>query len=293
MVRGSERCIGATTSGCLAFSDWSDVVLVNPVTDALESVVIAGHNMLNLDRVLVSGGGGDSFFSFDMYGISLWRRRRAEGRDEWSKLPVHPAHPNQVFNIILAVNCNGCVYVFPRNWDVSTVDSSAQPPLLTEKLPVASMDLVRKGGHLIGLDGEVLFVHRVIACKDIELVFCGHGEEQNVVVGFEVYKLDMKAQRWSKVERLADDRALFVSPQSSFAVRASETAGCRSNCIYFVGESLRCSTCQADSGSTWGMYSIEDREDLFKQAFGGLRRKCTAARWFLPTVNEAQSNGSP
>lgn len=93
-----------------------------------------------------------------------------------------------------------------------------------------------------------------------------------------MYRLDVEGARWVKVERLAGDQALFVSEQSSFTVRASETPGCMSNCIYFVGEVHEC--CYV----TWGVYSMEERKVLFQRPVGGSPGKYDAARWFLPGV---------
>uniref|UniRef100_M8BRE9 KIB1-4 beta-propeller domain-containing protein n=1 Tax=Aegilops tauschii TaxID=37682 RepID=M8BRE9_AEGTA len=91
-----------------------------------------------------------------------------------------------------------------------------------------------------------------------------------------VYRLDVEGARWVKVERLAADRTLFVSEQSSFTLSASELLGCMSNCIYFVGEVDSC--CWV----TWDVYSMEVRKVLFQHPIGGFPEKYDVARWFLP-----------
>uniref|UniRef100_M8C032 Uncharacterized protein n=1 Tax=Aegilops tauschii TaxID=37682 RepID=M8C032_AEGTA len=124
--------------------------------------------------------------------------------------------------------------------------------------------------HLLESEGSVLFVDPVLAPKEPGC--------PNTIGGFEVYRLDVKAARWLKVKRLADDRALFLSEQSSFMVRASEVPGCMSNCIYFVDE------VDEDSCATWGVYSMEERKLLFQHPVGGSPGKYDAARSFLPVV---------
>ena len=101
-----------------------------------------------------------------------------------------------------------------------------------------------------------------------------------------MYRLDVAERRWAKVQRLAGgDTAIFVSPESAFAVRASEAAaaGCMGNCVYFVGEGRCCYACRAYGGSTWGAYSMERREVLFEHAVAS-RGGRTEALWFLPSV---------
>uniref|UniRef100_A0A8R7QNQ8 KIB1-4 beta-propeller domain-containing protein n=1 Tax=Triticum urartu TaxID=4572 RepID=A0A8R7QNQ8_TRIUA len=124
--------------------------------------------------------------------------------------------------------------------------------------------------HLLESDGSVLFVGPVLAPQEPTDLY--------TITGFEVYRLDVEEARWIKVERLAADRALFVSEQSSFTVRASEIPGCMSNCIYFVGE------VDYYSWVTWGVYSMEERKVLFQQPVGGSPGMYEAARWFLPAV---------
>ena len=165
-----------------------------------------------------------------------------------------------------------------------------------ERLPVASLaehlsppckKTLAGEGHLLESDGEVLFVRKLLAVREAAAApFCTHTELVAGVAGFEVYRLDVAERRWAKVQRLAGgDTAIFVSPESAFAVRASEAAaaGCMGNCVYFVGEGRCCYACRAYGGSTWGAYSMELREVLFEHAVAS-RGGRTEALWFLPSV---------
>lgn len=134
---------------------------------------------------------------------------------------------------------------------------------------------------MVECHGEVLFVRKLVSVREITAPFCAHTEFADVV-GFEVYRLDVAELRWEKVERLAGGEAIFVSPESAFAVTAAE-AGCMGNCVYFVGEKRCCFECGVYGGSTWGAYSMEDRRVLFEHALASKGGRAEAL-WFLPSV---------
>ncbi|PVH65959.1 hypothetical protein PAHAL_1G112300 [Panicum hallii] len=286
------RCIGAMPSGCLAFANWcwwdTGVLLVNPITGARRRLDV---ERLCRDPVIAAGGAADSFISIGTDKLVLWWR--AGGGEEWSKWTVAaPAAAHRTDGIMSVVNCNGRFYILDRDGQVSLIDATAPPPLLIEKLPVVSLceqfptlATATATGHLLESDGEVLFVRRVLASMEHRgVLFCTHDITENLsIVGFEVYRLDVKERRWTEVKKLAGDRALFVSPVSSFSVRSSETEGCSRNCIYFVDKKRYCSSCLRDDGNTWGVYSMEDREVLFKHAVTA-PGPCSSATWFLPRV---------
>lgn len=290
-------CIGAMPSGQLAFANWwwandNRLVLVNPITGAKQSVDVGEPRR---DPVLAAGD-GDSFVSIGADQLMLcWR---PGGGEEWSKSTVGVAPAaHWAVNIVSAAFCNGCFYILDKDGNVSVIDVAAPPPLRMEKLPVASLldQFAPPGpslagaanGHLLASDGEVLFVRPVLAIRDFRraTTFCRHDTgELHSIVGFEVYRLDAKRGCWTKAKKLAaGDRTLFVSPGSAFAVRASETEGCRSNCIYFVSKAWHCSECNRDDGNTWGVYSMEDHEVLYEHAVTG-PGLCSGATWFLPSV---------
>ncbi|KAJ1278924.1 hypothetical protein BS78_04G116200 [Paspalum vaginatum] len=281
-------CVGAMPSGHLAFANWwwgndNKLVLVNPITGARQSIDV-GEPRRN---PVLAAGDGDSFISVGADRLMLcWR---AGGGEEWSKRTVEAAAAHWAANLVSAAMCNGCFYMLDKGGYVFTVDVAAPPPLRMKKLPVASV-FDRLGGaakgQLLAADGEVLFVRPVLATREFgrATILCRHDTgELHSIVGFEVYRLDVKDRRWTKVEKLAGDRTLFVSPESTFVVRSSETEGCRSNCIYFVGKAWYCSLCNRDDGNTWGIYSMEDRKVLYEHAVTGTGL-CSRATWFLPNV---------
>ncbi|KAK3156561.1 hypothetical protein QOZ80_2AG0108820 [Eleusine coracana subsp. coracana] len=292
-VRSSDtnglRCIGATPGGghvAFAAGWWSrDVVLVNPVTGALQRVNV-GEPCLDprFSRVLAPGSGGDAFFAVEGYKLVLWRQRGGN-KEAWSRCAV-TGTLNPTNNIVSAVNCKGCFYLLLQDGCLSKVDATApaQAPLHIEKLPVPSLADQFGSGRLLEADGDVLFVRQLLAYKEeIAIESCMSSLS---VGGFEVYRLDVEEQRWTKVDKLADDTALFVSPGSSFAVRASEVEGCRSNFIYFAGENQYYSSpaCREDGVSSWGMYSVEDGRVLFEHVVVTEPGRAAEVLWFLPRV---------
>ncbi|CAL4888582.1 unnamed protein product [Urochloa decumbens] len=305
------RCIGATPSGLLAFHDASSnvaVVLANPATDELRRIDV-GYGLMHhraLQTISAGGGGGGGFFYQDAVGdLTIWRRRPAGGCDDWSKLTVRRAAEQWATRAttILSVASSGdgaAAYILHEDGWVCKVDiTTATPWLLSmERLPVPSLvdslefpsatrfcgRLPRAGSYLVESGGEILFVREVLKYRGIVHGFCSHPGQ---LVGFEVCRLDEAGRRWARVERLAGDRALFVSPESALSVRASETAGCRSGCVYFVSETPRCSWCHVDGcgSTTWGVYSMEDGRVLFQRpVVGGSSVGRSVARWFLPNV---------
>ncbi|CAL5022698.1 unnamed protein product [Urochloa decumbens] len=304
------RCVGALPSGHLAFANfcWCEttVLLVNPVTGARRTVHV--DRLRQINPVLAAGGGADSdsFISVGDAGeLLIWRRRTtagAGGEEKWSKSAA-AASGHRTYAITSVASCNGCFYMMDWEGNVFAVDAAAPPPLRVEKVTAASLfeqfslappcpSAAAAMGHLVECGGEVLFVRRVLLAsskKDDDhrgvLAFCDHDVDDHhpSVVGFEVYRLDVAGRRWTEVRKLAGDRALFVSQGSSFAVRSSETEGCRSNCIYFLDEKRYCALCNRDDGNTWGVYSMEDRKVLFKHAITG-DGACSSATWFLPRV---------
>ncbi|TVU32637.1 hypothetical protein EJB05_24378, partial [Eragrostis curvula] len=279
------RCIGATPSGRVAFGAgcFSDnVVLVNPITGAQQSIHV-GKSRTGMDprynQVLAAGAGGvDSLFAVDGYQLMLWRQAPGDG-EEWSTCAVAATWEHLRSPILSAVNCNGCYYLLHVDGSLSMVDATAPPPLRMEKLPVARL-VVPLGdhyvsGHLIESEGEVLFVKPLVTCKEGDSLSVGY---------FEVHRLDLKKNCWAKVNELPGDRALFVSAGSSFAVRVSDTPGCKRNCIYFVGEKRYYlnPACHEGRGSSWGVYSMEDRRVLFEHAVTG--PGSFTETWFLPRL---------
>ncbi|CAN6251102.1 unnamed protein product [Urochloa humidicola] len=296
------RCVGALPSGRLAFANFcwleTSVLLVNPITGARRSVHVDRLRQIN---PVLAAGGSDSFVSVSNSGeVLIWRRNTGGAAGEvWSKAAAE-AGGHRTYAFVSVANCNGCFYMMDWEGYVYTIDAAAPPPLRVEKLTAASLfeqfSLARPCpsaaaamGHLVECDGEVLFVRRVLAASKEDdhggvVAFCDHDvDELPSVVGFEVYRLDVKGRCWTEVNKPAGDRALFVSQGSSFAVRSSETEGCRSNCIYFLDEKRYCALCNRDDGNTWGVYSMEDRRVLFKHAVTG-EGACSSAIWFLPRV---------
>ncbi|CAN6243869.1 unnamed protein product [Urochloa humidicola] len=295
------RCVGALPSGRLAFANfcWCEttVLLVNPITGARRSVHVDRLRQIN---PVLAAGCDDSFISVSNGGeLLIWRRTTGgAGGEEWLKLTAE-AGGHRTYAFVSVANCKGCFYMMDWEGYVFTIDAAAAPPLRVEKLTAASLfeqfslappcpSAAAAMGHLVECDGEVLFVRRVLAASKEEdhgvMAFCDHDvDELPSVVGFEVYRLDVKGRRWMEVKKLAGDRALFVSQGSSFAVRSSETEGCRSNCIYFLDEKRYCGLCNRDDGNTWGVYSMEHRQVLFKHAVTG-EGACSSAIWFLPRV---------
>ncbi|CAN6237802.1 unnamed protein product [Urochloa humidicola] len=265
------RCVGAmAASGRLAFANYSWCLLVNPITGARRWVDVG---KLRGNPVVPSGGAGgaaDSFVPIAIDELVLWRRlrRRAAGggKEEWSGSAVQDG-ACRTDAIMSVASCNNGRFLYMLD-----------PVRVTEY------------GYLLGSDdGEaVLFVRRVVGYNSVPGVAaaarCRHdADEVLYVVGFEVYRLDADGGGWTEVEELAGDRALFVSPASSFAVRASETEGCRCNRIYFVDRRRHCYSCHKDDGIAWGVYSMEHREISFRHTIGE-PGPCTSATWFLPRV---------
>ncbi|XP_039787056.1 uncharacterized protein LOC120653364 [Panicum virgatum] len=285
------RCVGAMPSGWLAFANWcwcdTGVQLVNPITGARWRLDV---DRLRRDPVIAAAGGAaDSFICIGTDELVLWWR--AGGGEEWSKRTVAAA-AHRTDGIVSVVNCNGRFYILDRDGQVSLIDATAPPPVVIEKLPVACLLeqfptlATTATSHMLESDGEVLFVRRVLAStmEHRGIPFCHHNITEHLsIVGFEVYRLDVEGQCWTEVKKLAGDRALFVSPLSSFSVRSSETEGCRSNCIYFVDKKRYCSSCIRDDGNTWGVYSMDDRVVLFEYVVTGAG-PCSSPTWFLPSA---------
>ncbi|KAK3156558.1 hypothetical protein QOZ80_2AG0108780 [Eleusine coracana subsp. coracana] len=194
-----RQCIGATPSGHLAFSSWwsLSLVLVNPVTGG-ESQTIDVRQQQR--RVVLSGGGRDDSFVD-------------------SANNNYPAK-NQIDSSMSVANCNGCFHMLRKNGGVYKIDATAPSPLLIETVPAVEGLIddddqffippatYRCNGHLLESDGEILFVRRLLVSKEVALP-CNHRKFESVNVGFEVYRLDGKDQRWDKVEKLDGHRALF------------------------------------------------------------------------------------
>ncbi|KAL6639373.1 hypothetical protein ACP70R_023103 [Stipagrostis hirtigluma subsp. patula] len=285
------QCIGATPSGRIAFGDyWSRngrLVVLNPVTGALQSISLT---RLRNQLVLVAGR-SDAFLAIYYDKLVIWWR--AGGGDEWSQWTVL-ASRRQTSLIFAAVNCNGCFYMLHLEGYLSMIDTTKPPPLRVERLPVVSLLEVDPSDpplpgcppsekvHLLESDGEVLLVRQLVAYKEVPAVFCDHREFPSIV-GFEVFRLELKDRCWTKVKTLGGDRALFVSRRSSFMMHTSEMAGCMSNCIYFVGRERYCFKCRIDGGMSWGVYSMEDQHILFEHVVTDPGR-CMESLWFLPSV---------
>ncbi|KAM3317265.1 hypothetical protein ACQJBY_035102 [Aegilops geniculata] len=263
---------GALHCGGLSFEDDNHVVPVNPVTGAFQSEMYAPVGTTEAKARVAAGANAVFVNNRSEMSVSLfwcteeWPEEQKLISEKFKSIYLM-AYTDDVF---YALEFWGCTY---------TVDTRVPPPWRLKKLhvpnileqytPICGYHFLWYT-HLLESDGSVLFVGPVLAPQEPTCL--------DTIHGFEVYRLDVEEARWIKVERLAADRALFVSEQSSFTVRASEIPGCMSNCIYFVGE------VDYYSWVTWGVYSMEERKVLFQQPVGGSPGMYEAARWFLPAV---------
>ncbi|XBH60332.1 hypothetical protein VPH35_114945 [Triticum aestivum] len=265
---------GALPCGLLSFADDHRIVLVNPVTGAFQSEMYAPFEMPQ-STVRAAAGTNAVFVSdYSDSSVSLFWCTETE---EWSEQKLILSEEFE--SIYLMAYIDGLFYALEFMGCTYTVDTRVPPPwhltrlhapsILEQYSPICGYQFLWYC-HLLESEGSVLFVGPVLAPKEPGC--------PDTIGGFEVYRLDIKAARWVKVERLADDRALFVSEQSSFTVHALEVPGCISNCIYFVDE------VDEDSCATWGVDSMEERKVLFQHPVGGSPGKYDVARWFLPVV---------
>ncbi|TVU32633.1 hypothetical protein EJB05_24373, partial [Eragrostis curvula] len=287
-------CIGATPSGRVAFLPYLSsgiVFLVNPVTGVSRWIDMrmpkGGPKQVLASAAGACAGGGsggvDALLSiYDNFSLVFSWRAAGAGCDDgvWNSSAVEKARPWLTSESIVSLaRRNNFFYVLHEKGSVSVIDAGVPPPPRMD--PVIILTGRGSGGdqlqqfatpltnlsdaRLVESDGEILLVRRLVEFKELAVPTCEHNRLDLVVVGFEVYRLDVEHRRWTKVEELADDQAIFVSPESSFAVRASQTAGCRSNCIYYVRKKRCCSLCNTDRGNTcWGVYSMEKQAVLFE-----------------------------
>ncbi|KQK19547.1 hypothetical protein BRADI_1g48965v3 [Brachypodium distachyon] len=283
---------GALPNGCVSFAfpnadaaqggrspaRSNRVGLVNPVTGAAQSVeVYRKERLFGFQPKVRAAAGAEAFFVSEVSSDSekriylLWR---PEGEQEWPariRLPMASMRQHQFSHstdaMDLVAYADGAFYAMEFLGFTFVVDTRAPPPMrmarlntrsILEQYTAISGTGFLRSCHMLVSEGEVLFVGPV-------------------------FRLDVEGERWVKVESLASDTALFVSEQSSFSVRASETPGCRSNCIYFLtelGDKYSNGTCN------WGVYSMEEEKVLFQSSVGS-PGKYIAARWFLPRVGTA------
>uniref|UniRef100_A0A8I6Z1I1 KIB1-4 beta-propeller domain-containing protein n=1 Tax=Hordeum vulgare subsp. vulgare TaxID=112509 RepID=A0A8I6Z1I1_HORVV len=274
------RLSGALPCGGLSFAEGNRVVLVNPVTGAFESIeMYPPRNRVLIPPTVRAAAGADAFFVSLHFERTVSLRWREE--DEWTERKLLlPEECGGAINLV--AYSGGIFYAMEFFGFTNTVDTRSPPPwrlmrlrapsILRQYSPIGRYRYLQNC-HLLQSEGEIMFVGPVLAPDELRC--------PNTIGGFEVYKLDLGGPRWVKVERLADDRALFVSEQSSFAVRASETPRCRANCIYFVSELDE----HSYSHNTWGVYSMEEQKVLFQRPIGGSQGKYKAARWFIPVVS--------
>ncbi|XBH97400.1 hypothetical protein VPH35_127068 [Triticum aestivum] len=271
---------GALPSGDFSFVEENRVVLVNPVTGTLQSIEMYGpRRRFEVEPQLRAAAGANALFVTECLGsISLlWCEEERWFEEKLLRPEVFMGYGGFVAyadGIFYAMDYNGFTYIVDRRgplpWGLKKLGA---PSILKQYSPIPY-------AHLLVSEGEVIFVGLVLAPQEPGC--------PKSIGGFEVYTLDLKVTRWVKVERLANDRALFVSEQSSFAVHASETPGCRGNCIYFVRELDE----HSDSHSTWGVYSMEEQKVLFQRPVGGSPGKYKAARWFIPVVSASRARAN-
>ncbi|TVU32632.1 hypothetical protein EJB05_24372, partial [Eragrostis curvula] len=271
--RCGAKIIGVTHGGRMALAYERKLFFINPVTDASKRLNVMGVR----DCTRLAGDVDDTVISHDnlsalgaphdgRYRMTLYWR--AQGSEEWSRRMVRKVDWHHCLAMSSALVIEDFHYVF-TSWGREHDDVG---PLEYED-------------YLLESDGEVLFVRQLYAQK-VEM--CpGNYHHLYDIAGFEVYKLDEIGQRVAKVEMLDGDRALFVSAKSSFSVRASQTAGCRSNCIYFVREKQHRRSCREDCMTTWGVYSMAQGKVLFEHIIVATEGR-TEARWFRPNVVWAQ-----
>ncbi|TVU32636.1 hypothetical protein EJB05_24377, partial [Eragrostis curvula] len=287
ITRCGAKLIGATPGGRLALAMSRRVIFINPITDESKTLDVTSVP----DCTGLASDSGDTVLSqeYQIYrGMTTTLYWRKQGSEEWS-WRMWTTGRNEAYRISSLANCSGFVYVLYRDRSMAKISTNASRSIVIKDINYSRPwrreddDPRTSRDYLLESDGEVLFVRQLLAQKPNMCPVDYHRLYQTV--GFEVYQLDEIRRRWVKVEMLDGDRALFVSAKSSFSLRASQTAGCRSNCIYFVGESHRAGSCRdrEDCMSTWGVYSMKEGKVLFEHAVVVTERR-TVARWFRPNV---------
>ncbi|PNT76507.1 LOW QUALITY PROTEIN: hypothetical protein BRADI_1g48970v3 [Brachypodium distachyon] len=286
------RLSSALPSGCVSFDfpistllmaagrPSNHVALANPVTGAAQSVeVYRAASLFGFQPKVRAATGAEAFFVSELRSdgeMSIFLVWRAE---EWGpriKLPMAmPSVPQQFSyctnDIDLAAYADGVFYAMELLGFTFTVDTRAPPPMRIARLNARSIlekytsifgTGFLRSCHMLASEGEVLFVGPVL---DTPIKPCKFVDKDAAIGGFTVFRLDVEGARWVKVERLAGDRSLFVSEQSSYSVCASETPGCRSNCIYFVTD---LGGNHSNGSCNWGVYSMEEEKVLFQSSVG-------------------------
>lgn len=109
------------------------------------------------------------------------------------------------------------------------------------------------------------------------------------IVGFRVFKVPFTTDNWqSELEvRNLGNKALFLSPDSSFCVEASNYSGCKANCIYFLLHDRRYGVEKgiwASRSTTYmGIFHMEDGKIEFPSLVYGYRTTSLERfKWIQP-----------
>jgi hypothetical protein len=122
-------------------------------------------------------------------------------------------------------------------------DDSTRRPRLMETVPADGGPPYFKDRRFCVLQsgGNILVVSRTVEYREPAQPWlrCEHNRRDLAIRSFEVSRLDDETWCWVREEKLTNDQ----DQHRSFAVRASETKGCRPRYIYYIRETGHCDAC--------------------------------------------------
>ncbi|KAH7847371.1 hypothetical protein Vadar_025364 [Vaccinium darrowii] len=205
------------------YNPFSRVTIDLPETfNSYEMLVASGRpSHTNLTRILVP---------YNFGSVKFWAPRL----DIW-----HECSGPSFFNLVDAVFCGWCFYLFTSNWNIYTIDvrdvfrvlagtgGDHDSSISAQYHEIKMLARPRMEGgvsrYLVESRGEVLLVCRVF------------DQRTSGTKKFIIYKLDVCEMAWKEVENLGD-RVLFLGKCFSRSFSALDLGIQKANCIYFTND---------------------------------------------------------
>lgn len=173
---------------------------------------------------------------------------------------------------------NGVFYAVDKFGSIAICDVTDVNGCETPKVRFINVEQQIGGDmqYLVDGMGELLLVSRYLEFDiDIE-----HYVEVCKTVRFCVYRLDVSERRWERVSSLGD-KVLFIGENSSFALLASDYAGCEGNRIYYTDDYSGGNYDGIAGDHDVGVYSLVDGTSVALPCYP---RNCHRPIWITPTL---------
>ncbi|PSS15736.1 F-box protein [Actinidia chinensis var. chinensis] len=244
-----RRCWGSPHGWLVTTGSDLKIQLLNPLTRAC--INLPPQLMFNIrfnihrewyqfiHKAIIIKESNEEFLVMAIYGPYKDLAFSRPGYSSWVNV-----EDSSNYRFIDVVFFKGQIFALCDGGSLVVVDINAPGPLKVVCIASPPNQYAWEQLYLVESSGNLLVVYRY---------------ERHEPINVEVYKFDLNALEWMKLDDLGN-LALFVGDNYSMSISSSSISNCKFNCIYFIGDSVEQWWAYDESciGRNTGVYSMVD-----------------------------------